>query len=391
MHFFTSITTSYLPKARVLAETLKKTNPDAIFHLVVSDDLPKEFDINKEDIDYVWFAEDFIKTNDNKRWFFKHNVVELCTAVKGVAALHILKKTKTDKIVYLDPDVGVFGDLTPLSNMLDKNSVLLTPHQIEPVTDINDVINDEICSLSHGVYNFGFFAVKNDANGLKFLNWWNDRLMEFCYDDIPNGIFTDQKWGDLAPALFDFVKIIHDPEYNVATWNLATRVISGNEKQGWKVNGKQLKFYHFTGFDSGAHHVMMKLHANDGDPVCNLVSMYENKLHEKGQEKYGKNIFKYAFYDNGKKIENVDRILFRKYDEVYHMFENPYGDKCYRWMKKYARVTPYKLYKLVRKYKLLRTISVFGWHKSMKQKHILYSNMLKDMEKRAGLLQTEIS
>ena len=154
MHFFTSITTSYLPKARVLAETLKKTNPDAIMHLVVSDDLPADFDIKKENFDYVWYAEDFIKTENNNKWFFLHTVVELCTAVKGAAALHILKETKADKIIYLDPDIGVFNDLTPMSKMLDKNSVLLTPHQTEPVTSKENIINDEICSLKHGVYNF---------------------------------------------------------------------------------------------------------------------------------------------------------------------------------------------------------------------------------------------
>ena len=84
--------------------------------------------------------------------------------------------------------------------MLDKNSVLFTPHQTEPAKNIRGIIDEEICSLKHGVYNFGFFAVKNDKNGLNFLNWWNDRLMEFCYDDIPNGLFTDQKWADWFPC-----------------------------------------------------------------------------------------------------------------------------------------------------------------------------------------------
>ena len=219
MHFFTSVTTCYLPKARVLASTLKKHNPDAVMHLVISDDLPEGFDLTKKDFDYVWIAEDFIKSENNKKWFYMHTVVELCTAVKGAAALHILQKTNAEKLIYLDPDIGVFDNLDSLGDMLDKSSVLLTPHQIDPSVSKQGIIDEEICSLKHGVYKFGFFAVRNDENGLKFLSWWNDRLMEFCYDDIPNGLFTDQKWGDIAPALFEFVKIIHEPEYNVATWN----------------------------------------------------------------------------------------------------------------------------------------------------------------------------
>lgn len=99
MHFFTSITTCYLPKARILASTLKKHNPDSVMHLVVSDDLPESFDLTKEDFDYVWSAEDFIKTENNKKWFYMHTVVELCTAVKGAAALHILQKTNAEKLI----------------------------------------------------------------------------------------------------------------------------------------------------------------------------------------------------------------------------------------------------------------------------------------------------
>ncbi len=388
MHFFTSITTCYLPKARVLAYTLKRCNPDAVMHLVVSDNLPEDFNIDKEDFDYVWYAEDFIKTDNNKKWFFEHSVVELCTAVKGAAALHILKETETDKIVYLDPDIGVFDDLTPLSTMLDTNSVLLTPHQTEPATTRQNVMNDEICSLMHGVYNFGFFAVKNDENGLRFLNWWNDRLMEFCYDDIPHGLFTDQKWGDIAPALFDFVKIIHDPEYNVATWNLSHRKLTGDEKDGWKVNGRPLKFYHFTGFDSGDHRVMLALFAKKGDPVWNLSLMYEKMMFDMGQEELGKVTYKYAFYENGEKITNKERQVFRERLDVYNYFDNPFGNECYLWMK--ANVTERKktevgdIVKLCNKrllYKFLYKISLFGVRKRFKAKYKSIVMQIDEIEK----------
>mgnify|MGYP007111744949 CR=1 FL=1 len=71
MHFFTSVTACYIPKARVLAKTLKKYNEDAVMHLVISDDLPAGFDIGKEDFDYVW---NFMQTSDHfyymaTKWF----------------------------------------------------------------------------------------------------------------------------------------------------------------------------------------------------------------------------------------------------------------------------------------------------------------------------------
>lgn len=333
MYFFTSITTCYLPKARVLAETLKKHNPNAIMHLVISDDLPKDFDLQNEDFDYVWNAEDFISTKNNKQWFYEHTVVELCTAVKPAAALHIFKHTDAKEIVFLDPDIAVFGSLDALHDELQENSVLITPHQVDPAVTDAGVRDEEICSLKYGVFNFGFFAVRRDAEGMRFLNWWNERLMKYCYDDIPNGLFTDQKWGDLIPALFACAKVLRNVEYNVATWNLATRKITGDENKGWYVNGNPLKFYHFTGFDPGAHRIMLAQHAKQGDPAWSLSLQYEKWIEEKGQSKLGKIPYKYAFYENGEKILKEHRLVFRQRTDLQNVFENPFDDSCYHWMR----------------------------------------------------------
>lgn len=316
MHFYTSITTCYLPKARVLVETLKRYNPDAVMHLVMADDLPEEFDLEKELFDYVWYAEDFIKTNNNKQWFYEHTVVELCTAIKPAAAIHILKNTDANEIVFLDPDIAVYGNLDELQEKLQTHSLLLTPHQVDPaITDIG-VRNDEICSLKHGVFNFGFFAVKRNEEGLRFLNWWNSRLMDYCYDDIPNGLFTDQKWGNLIPCFFDFCYILRGVEYNVATWNLATRKLTGNRNTGWFVNDRPLKFFHFTGLDSGAHRIMLSQFAKQGEPAWEISQQYENWLYENGQEELGKVPYKFSFYRNGEKILKQERGLFRQNEEL---------------------------------------------------------------------------
>ena len=76
-------------------------------------------------------------------------------------------------------------------------------------------------------YNLGFLAVRMTGQGREFIDWWAERLRLFCYDEVPNGLFTDQRWVDLAPAFFDDIAIIRDPEYNVATWNLTHRRATG--------------------------------------------------------------------------------------------------------------------------------------------------------------------
>ena len=40
MHIFTSITANYLPKAAALAHSVKRVHPEAVFHVVLSDEMP---------------------------------------------------------------------------------------------------------------------------------------------------------------------------------------------------------------------------------------------------------------------------------------------------------------------------------------------------------------
>lgn len=53
MLFFTSITSCFLPKARVLGKTLKKHNPSAKLWVLLSDELPEEFELEKEPFDGI--------------------------------------------------------------------------------------------------------------------------------------------------------------------------------------------------------------------------------------------------------------------------------------------------------------------------------------------------
>src|ERR1039457_2397753 len=209
VYAFTSFTYSYLPKAMVLAETLKRFNPSWHLTAVISDRCPKEL----EGFDLSPFFDRVITIEEldlPPSWIFKHDIVELCTAVKG-PMLHKLLSEGAEKVIYFDPDIAVFNNLHYLDELLDNHSIILTPHQLEPEATTHAIKDNEICSLKHGVYNLGFIGVSNNGIGLAFSRWWRDRLLQFCYNDIPSGLFTDQKWCDLIPCFFDRVGIVKDP------------------------------------------------------------------------------------------------------------------------------------------------------------------------------------
>src|SRR3954454_9981187 len=108
---FTSITFSYLGRARVLAKSVKRFHPDWRFVACISDLPPADFDIDlsTEPFDDIVWAHT-LPIQGISSWLFKHDIVELCTAVKG-PLLEALVQEGAEKIVYLDPDIAVFAPL----------------------------------------------------------------------------------------------------------------------------------------------------------------------------------------------------------------------------------------------------------------------------------------
>lgn len=319
MHFYTSININYLPKARILAKSVKQFCPGSKFSLIFSDVIPKAVDPAQEPFDEIITVMDLgIPVENIHLWIYEHSVVELCTAVKGQALVRFLENG-IEKVVYLDPDIALFQNLDCLSQLLNEHDVVLTPHVTIPEETDLGIKDNEICALKHGTFNFGFFAVKNSENGLAFARWWRDRLIDFCYDNIPEGIFTDQRWGDLAPSLFDGVYLWKDAGCNVATWNISHRTITKKNEQFY-VNGSPLKFYHFSGFDSGSQATMLDRYSEGNSALYELRQWYILRQKEEEQERYEKYPSAYNFYDNNEVITKAERELFRSRKDIIDYF-----------------------------------------------------------------------
>ncbi|MFA7685209.1 MAG: glycosyl transferase [Candidatus Gracilibacteria bacterium] len=335
MLVYTSITKSYLPKARVLAKSVKHFHPEWIFVLLYSDDLPIDFDLKKEPFDEVLTIEQ-LGLPDWKAWAFGHAVVELCTAVKGPAAELLAQRPGVNKIMYIDPDIKVFNSLSSLDSMLDQHEILLTPHLLDAETDINAIQDNEISALKHGVYNLGFFAARTSGQGLDFIRWWAARLRLFCRDDIPGGLFTDQRWCDLAPAFFSGLSIVRDRGFNVATWNIAHRHLSKDDNGVFLVGDVPLRFYHFTSYDNGNGFGMLMKYASSQAIAHELWDAYGKDLLAEGQGDERYKGWYYGQFENGESIPLEARRLYRTRPDVQKIFPNPFSveEPCFlTWWK----------------------------------------------------------
>ena len=323
-HFFTSAAINYLPKARVLAASIRRHHPEAIIHLVLCDRLPEWFQLRTEPFDALLTLDD-LDLPPEPGWRFSHNLVELSTAIKGFALVKLLDLRGCDSVIYFDPDIVVLAPLEELIAEFQAGSILLTPHSTEPDRDLDVIEDNELVSLRHGTFNLGFLGVQNDAEGRRFAFWWRDRLRHFCFDNVPYGLFTDQRWADLIPSFFPRHRILTDAAYNVCTWNLNSRVVAGSLEGGLLVNDSPMVFYHFSGFDRGAQKMMLERYGRNMPALFDLRGWYKAACEQAGQSLLGSAPWGLAKFENGDAILQSHRDLYRRDARVRQWFPDPYG------------------------------------------------------------------
>lgn len=338
IYAYTSFSYSYLNRARVLAKTLKQLHPDWSLWAVLTDKEPTEFtfDLDQEFFDGVMTAEELFG-EETESWLFGHDVVEACTAVKGRAAVVLLDRPDCEKLVYFDPDIAVINTMSDVVDMLDTASIVLTPHQVDPESREERwaIQDNEIASLNYGVFNLGFVAIANDSEGRRFAQWWDDRLRDWCHDRLDIGVFVDQKWCNLVPCFFDNVKVLRDPGYNVASWNLSQRTMTYDDSGSALINGRPLRFYHFTKLGPVGD-VMTQRYAADNIEVYELWWWYRRQVMEASTSAIPKGWWYYGTFENGEQIPKVVRELYRTRSDLRAAFAHPLRvgmGSFYEWLR----------------------------------------------------------
>lgn len=333
---YTSCSINYLPKARVLADSVKRHHLDATVIVCLNDVIPYWLHVADEPFDQIWTPEDL---DFSEAWVFTHNVMEICTAVKGRALVRILREIDADLYLYLDPDVVAYGDLSPLSGYMDGAEIGLVPHITKPESTDIGVQLTELSVVAHGTYNLGHLIIQNGETSRAFAEWWDARLTKYCYDDKEYGLFTDQRWCDLVPSLFDKVRILRQPNLDVASWNIYGRSISYAEPGAgspYIIDGFPLLTYHFSGTGpGGTHRRIREIFAPGSGAVAEIERTYEDDIAARGQGMLEKFPYGGDFYDNGATITLGARHLYRKQPDLQRAFPQPYkaaGDSFYNWL-----------------------------------------------------------
>lgn len=301
---FTIVSRNYFAYARTLGDSLRASNPEAEFNILVVDRKDPAFEAQHRDWRITWVED--LGIPDFPHVAFKYDILELNTNVKPTFAKRLLDRH--DKVIYLDPDIFVYDSLLPIFDRLDCHPVVLTPHTTTPIDD--DKLPSEMEFLNSGIYNLGFAAFNASPDARCLLDWWERRCLQQAYNDQPSGLFVDQKWMDFAPSLCPDVLVLRDKTFNVAYWNLHERQV---RLEGGKpfVGEAPLAFFHFSGLpphgDDRISKYQTRFMLSARPDVAPLFVCYRETLAANGHAEYLKLLYGFGKFSNGAPISVLAR------------------------------------------------------------------------------------
>ncbi|WP_143011265.1 glycosyltransferase [Natronincola ferrireducens] len=158
---------------------------------------------------------------------------------KASAMLYLLRNYKVDHILWLDGDTYFYSNPEPIFEEWGSYSVMLTKEKWK-VTSSNG-------NQSKGLYNTGFMGFKNDKQALQCLKWFRKELINWCYDEVENGLWSDQFYVNNWRKKFQNVGVIKNIGVNLTPSKIQRSKVEKINNEIY-VNNKRLIFYHSFGF-----------------------------------------------------------------------------------------------------------------------------------------------
>lgn len=259
--FCTVITANFIHYALSLYESLSKSGKVEAFSILIADqrvnfrNLEQNFPSIK-----IFYPEDIGNNEYSERITKKYQVYDMdCFrwSMKSVFIKYLLEMGN-DQVFFLDPDLYFYNSFDFLSQELEGNSLLLTPHW-RASNPYEDPSNFAILQTS-GLFNAGFVGVSQA--GIPAMEWWASVCAYECVKAPERSLFVDQAYLDLIPIYFENVKILRHQGCNVATWNQIECKRTLNQEGETVINDKwEIVFIHFTrstvnGILSGQDHLL---------------------------------------------------------------------------------------------------------------------------------------
>jgi glycosyltransferase involved in cell wall biosynthesis/SAM-dependent methyltransferase len=315
MNICTIIAKNYIAHARVLAQSHKEHHPEGTCYVLIIDDTEGYIDASLEPFELVTPAQ--LDIDDYEHMAAIYDVLELSTAVKPWLLRHLLDERGLQRVAYLDPDIRLYERLDEIERLTGENGLVLIPHITSPLPR-DGKRPSEADILISGTYNLGFISLERSQSTDDLLDWWSERLKTDCVVAPDVGYFVDQRWMDFVHGVMPDFYVLRDPSYNVAYWNLHGRELT-YQKGHYNVDGRPLRFFHFSGFDPDQRKRLSKhqtrIEIRRGSALARACNAYAEELLANGYRKAKNWPYTYGVLPNGVTLDSGMHRLYRKGEE----------------------------------------------------------------------------
>jgi len=236
-NFCTLFDRNYLFRGLALHGSLLKTCDDFKLWILCVDDITLEMlkKINLPKVELISLEE----LEDKELLTAKktRTAEEYCwTCTPAIISYILNKHPEIELLSYLDADLYFFSSPQPIFEEFGENSIMIIPHRFPP--------EKKSMEKTKGIYNVSMITFRNNANGVKCLDWWREKCLDWCYHYYDNGRLGDQLYLNDWPERFKGVHVLKAKGANLAPWNISQYKIS-RSGQNIYVNNQPLIFYHF--------------------------------------------------------------------------------------------------------------------------------------------------
>jgi len=163
---------------------------------------------------------------------------EYCWTCEALTVQYCFANYQIDNCTYLDADIVFFANPKLLISEMGDDDVLLTEHRYS--TD----------KYYGGRFCVQFVTFKRTQNGMNVLNWWCDRVLEWCHEYEEDGKFGDQMYLNDWPERFSGIHVLEHLGGGVAPWNNMNYSFFKRGSEIWGIDKKDgvefpVVFYHF--------------------------------------------------------------------------------------------------------------------------------------------------
>jgi hypothetical protein len=236
-HLCTIFNKDYLVRGLALYISLKKYMSGLHFWILCADDLSynfmKKINLENTTIFHLKNLEDkkLYKAKETRKTY------EYCWTLKAPFIQFILKNNyNINSVLYCDSDLFFFTDARKIYKEWGNASIFISKLWMNPRSE-----------KAFGSFSAGLIGFKRDRTAFKCLRWWKIQCIRWCYNKIEEGRWSDQKYLDCWPKMFENVKITENKGINLGPWDIKRVDITKN-KNSIFCNNHELIVYHFSGF-----------------------------------------------------------------------------------------------------------------------------------------------